>query len=150
MKILIALLILPLLHAQAFAKSCLDEAALLELDQRYETALHHKDLAFLKNVLADDFYWVHNHASVKENRAQLLLRLENSDEQIKTRKSHNLISRRLGNTAVIEGLSSVEIWNDDRKTFRTSRYQVMRTYVALNGECKLLAVQSMKVWSSGE
>jgi hypothetical protein len=54
----------------------------------------------------------------------------------------------LHSTAVVEGLVSVEKWNPDGKTFRTSRYQVMRTYVEAKGECKLLAVQSMKVWSS--
>jgi hypothetical protein len=55
---------------------------------------------------------------------------------------------RLDKTAVLQGLSSVEKWNPDGKTFRTSRYQFMRTYVEHKGECKLLAVQTMKVWSS--
>lgn len=133
--------------ASACADSCLDNKPLFELDQRYETAMQQRDGKFLQQLLADEFYWVHNLASLKEGKAELLARIQN-EVQPKARRSHDLSARRLQNTAVVEGLVSVEKWNADGKTFRTSRYQVTRTYVAVNGECKLLAVQSMKVWSS--
>lgn len=133
----------------ASANLCLDGEKLVEFDQQYENALLRRDLRFLEKLLADDFYWVHNLASAKENKADLLARLKSSEEPVKSRRSHDLTLRKLGSTLVIEGLSSVEKWNADGKTFRTSRYQFMRTYVAIKGECKLLAVQTMKVWSSG-
>jgi hypothetical protein len=132
----------------AFADSCLDREELIKLDQRYESAMQQGDVKFLRELLADEFYWVHNLASLKENKTQLLERVQRPEEQPKSRRSHDLSVRQLKSVAVVEGLSSVEKWNADGKTFRTSRYQIMRTYVAIKGECKLLAVQSMKVWSS--
>lgn len=150
-KILLVSWLLGVGHS-ALADSCLERDNLIKLDQQYETAMRNGDAAFLNNLLADDFYWVHNLASAKENKAQLIERVQR-EEKPKARRSHDLSVRRLENTAVIEGLTSVEKWNSDGKTFRTSRYQIMRTYVAIKNaakksECKLLAVQSMKVWSS--
>jgi hypothetical protein len=132
----------------ALADSCLDSGELIKLDQRYESAMQQGDVEFLRELLAEEFYWVHNLASLKENKTQLLERVQRPEEQPKSRRSHDLSVRQLKDAAVVEGLSSVEKWNADGKTFRTSRYQVMRTYIAIKGECKLLAVQSMKVWSS--
>ena len=132
----------------AFADSCLDSRRLTELDQQYETAMQKGDAKFLQKLLADEFYWVHNLASLKESKTDLISRIQKPEEQPKARRSHDLNVRKLNNTAVVEGFSSVEKWNEDGKTFRTSRYQVMRTYVQVKGECKLLAVQSMKVWTS--
>lgn len=136
-----------LMATPAFAGSCLDKEKLIALDQRYETAVQQADVKFLSGLLADEFYWVHNLASLKENKAQLLARIQ-KEEKPKTRRSHDLSVRILEKTAVVEGLSSVDKWNVDGTTFRTSRYQVTRTYVDVKGECKLLAIQSMKVWSS--
>lgn len=133
--------------APTHASSCLDSDKLIALDQQYETAVQKSDVKFLEQILADNFYWVHNLASLKEDKLQLLARLQ-KEEQPKLRRSHDLTVRKLQNTAIVEGLSSVEKWNSDRKTFRTSRYQIMRTYVNVKGECKLLAIQSMKIWSS--
>jgi hypothetical protein len=131
----------------ACAGSCLDKDKLIALDQRYEKAVQQADVKFLDKLLADEFYWVHNLASLKEGKAQLLARIQ-KEEKPKERRSYDLSVRKLENTAVVEGLSSVDKWNADGKTFRTSRYQVIRTYVDVKGECKLLAIQSMKVWSS--
>lgn len=136
-----------LIAMPAFADSCLQKEKLIALDQQYETAVQQADINFLNGLLAEEFYWVHNLASLKENKTQLLARLQ-KEEKPKARRSHDLTVRTLENTAVVEGLSSVDKWNADGKTFRTARYQVTRTYVDVNGGCKLLAIQSMKVWSS--
>jgi hypothetical protein len=130
------------------AQTCLDNEKLAKLDAQYENALRTGDAKFLDNLLAPEFSWVHNLASLKESKTQLLARLRKPEEQAKERRSHDIVFHRLGNTAVLQGLSSVDKWNPDGKTFRTSRYQFMRTYVEQHGECKLLAVQTMKVWSS--
>lgn len=134
--------------AVAQADTCLSEKKLVALDAQYERALQVGDVQFLDKLLAPEFYWVHNLASMKEKKAELLMRMQKPEEQPKERRSHDITRQRLGNTAVLQGLSSVDKWNADRKTFRTSRYQFMRTYVEHKGECKLLAVQTMKVWSS--
>jgi len=130
------------------AESCLTAEKIARLDGQYETALQLGDVTFLDKLLAPDFMWVHNLASLKESKAQLLVRIPKPEERTKERRSHDITLQRLGNTVVLQGLSSVDKWNPDGKTFRTSRYQFMRTYVEDKGECKLLAVQTMKVWSS--
>lgn len=132
----------------AQADTCLSAEKLVALDAQYEKALQVSDIKFLDKLLAPEFYWVHNLASLKEKKAELLARLQKPEEQPKERRSHDIGQQRLGSTVVLQGLSSVDKWNSDGKTFRTSRYQFMRTYVEHKGECKLLAVQTMKVWSS--
>jgi len=130
------------------AETCLENEKLARLDAQYENALRTGDTKFLDKLLAPEFSWVHNLASLKENKTQLLARLQKPEEPIKERRSHDISFQHLDNTMVLQGLSSVDKWNPDGKTFRTSRYQFMRTYVEQKGECKLLAVQTMKVWSS--
>jgi|SRR6187431_549622 len=130
------------------AETCLENEKLARLDAQYENALRTGDTKFLDKLLAPEFSWVHNLASLKENKTQLLARLQKPEEPIKERRSHDISFLHLDNTMVLQGLSSVDKWNPDGKTFRTSRYQFMRTYVEQKGECKLLAVQTMKVWSS--
>lgn len=132
------------------AAECLEPSRLKALDAQYEEALRVGDIKFLDNLLADDYVWVHNLASDIESKSVLLKRLATEDEIPKSRISHDITSHRLADTVVLEGLSSVDKYNADGETFRTSRYRFMRTYVAQKGQCKLLAVQTMKVWSSGE
>jgi hypothetical protein len=55
--------------------------------------------------------------------------------------------RLLGDTAVLHGVSIVEQWNVDGETFKTNRYQFMRTYVNVDGRCRLLAGQTMNLSS---
>lgn len=132
----------------AHAGTCLDTENLVKLDAEYENAMRKGDVKFLDKLLAPEYQWVHNLASLKETKTQLLERVQKPEEQPKARSSHDVSVLRLDNTAVLHGLSSVEKWNPDGKTYRTSRYQFMRTYVKQGNECKLLAVQTMKVWSS--
>lgn len=130
------------------AETCLTVEKLVLLDAQYEKALQVGNIKFLDKLLAPEFYWVHNLASLEEKKTELLARVQKQEEQLKERRSHDITLQRLDKTAVLQGLSSVDKWNSDGKTFRTSRYQFMRTYVEHKGECKLLAVQTMKVWSS--
>jgi hypothetical protein len=147
-RLLMTACVVSLMGLAAQAKTCLDTEKLVKLDADYENALRTGDVQFLDKLLAPEFQWVHNLASLKETKAQLILRVQKPEEQPKERRSHDISQQRLGSTVVLQGLSSVDKWNSDGKTFRTSRYQFMRTYVEHKGECKLLAVQTMKVWSS--
>lgn len=148
MTLLLGLIMGLMVGAVVRAETCLSAEKLVLLDAQYEKALQVGDLKFLDKLLAPEFYWVHNLASLKEKKTELLARVQKPEEQPKERRSHDITQQRLGNTVVLQGLSSVDKWNSDGKTFRTSRYQFMRTYVEEKGECKLLAVQTMKVWSS--
>lgn len=138
------------LATTAGATSCLDTENIVQLDLQYEHALQVGDVTWLDKLLAPEFYWVHNLASMKENKDQLIARVQKPEQKAHARRSHDVSSHRLGNTVVLQGLSSVDKLNPDGKTLRTYRYQFMRTYVEQNGDCKLLAVQTMKVWSSEE
>lgn len=137
-----------LMSSAVQAETCLDTEKLVKLDAQYEHALQIGNVQFLDKLLAPEFYWVHNLASMQETKAQLLVRITKPEAQAHQRRSHDINAHRLGNTVVLQGLSSVDKLNPDGKTLRTSRYQFMRTYVEQKGECKLLAVQTMKVWSS--
>ena len=131
-----------------FANNCLPVSDLIARDSQYEEATRTGDVAFLEKLLADDFVWVHNLASAVEDRSVIIARAKNPQEIPKARTTSDVHAHILKNTVVLRGLSSVDKWNEDGKTFRTSRYQFMRTYVSVNKGCKLLSVQTMKVWSS--
>ena len=147
MKLLFALpcLALPTL---ALAAPCLPVGELVERDRQYEEALRTGDAAFLRTWLADDYVWVHSLASQVETRAGLLARLAQPASVAKSRTTSDVQAHVLGDTVVLRGLSSVDQFNADGKTWRTNRYQFMRTYVNVDGACRLLANQTMKVWSS--
>ncbi len=146
MKALLVLAAALPLHA--YAAPCLPIADLIEHDRRYEEALRVGDVPFLQAALADDYVWVHTLASQIEGKAAVLARLPKQASVAKSRTTAEVQGHALGDTVVLRGLSTVEQWNADGKTFRSNRYQFMRTYVSENGQCRLLAVQTMKVWSS--
>lgn len=125
---------------------CLDNNALQELDLRYEEALRVGDTAFLRQLLADEYTWVHNLAVDKEPKTRLIDRLVKPVEVPKSRRSAEVTIHKLENTAVLSGVSLVEKWNIDGQSWRTLHYQFMRTYVkTTGGECRLLSSQTMKI-----
>jgi ketosteroid isomerase-like protein len=136
------------LPLQSFAAPCLPVPDLIQRDQQYEEALRVGDVAFLQAWLADDFVWVHNLASQVETRAVVLARSEHPAVVHKSRTTSDVHGHVLGDTVVLRGLNTVEQWNADGKTWKSNRYQFMRTYVNVGGACKLLSTQTMKVWSS--
>ncbi|MGV7207616.1 nuclear transport factor 2 family protein [Oxalobacteraceae bacterium A2-2] len=133
----------------AMAAPCLPTPELIALDTQYEDATRRGDAAFLDQLLAEDFVWVHTLASAIEDKSVILARARKpAGEPPKSRTTSGVRAHILGDTVVLRGLSTVEQWNADGKTWRSNRYQFMRTYVNDNGRCKLLALQTMKVWSS--
>lgn len=136
------------LSLNALAAPCLPTADLIERDRQYEEALRVGDVAFLDQWLADDYVWVHNLASQTENKATVLARSKRPAVVHKSRTTSDVKAHVDGGTVVLRGLSTVEQWNADGKTWRANRYHFMRTYVTVAGQCKLLSVQTMKVWSS--
>jgi ketosteroid isomerase-like protein len=128
--------------------SCLPVADLIARDSQYEEATRVGDAAFLENHLADDFVWVHNLVSSIDDKAAVLARAKKPASIPKARTTSGMQAQVLGDTVVLRGQSTVDAWNADGKTWRSNRYQFMRTYVNTPAGCKLLAVQTMKVWSS--
>lgn len=136
------------LPLQSFAAPCLPVPDLIQRDQQYEEALRVGDVAFLQAWLAEDYVWVHSLASQIETKAMVLARSEHPAVVHKSRSTSEVHGHVLGDTVVLRGLNTVEQWNADGKTWRSNRYQFIRTYVNVGGACKLLANQTMKVWSS--
>ena len=136
-------------RVNVMAAPCLPTPELIQLDSRYEEATRSGDAAFLDTLLADGFVWVHTLASAIEDKAVILARARKPGEQPpKARTTSDVHAHVQGDTVVLRGLSTVDQWNADGKTWRSNRYQFMRTYVNDNGRCKLLSLQTMKVWSS--
>ena len=147
-QLLLLLAALPLSMQGAQAAPCLPVADLIARDARYEEAMRVGDAAFLENLLADDFVWVHNLVSSIDDKAAMVARAKKPAGNHKSRSTSGVQAQVLGDTVVLRGQSTVEAWNADGKTWRSNRYQFMRTYVNTAAGCKLLAVQTMKVWSS--
>jgi hypothetical protein len=138
-------ILLSLCSAATSAQTCLPVVDLIARDSKYEEALRVGDVAFLDNLLADEFVWVHNLASAVEDKATILARSKAPTEIPKARTTSEVRARVLENTVVLHGLSHVEKWNTNGKTTRSLRYQFMRTYVSTAKGCKLLSVQTMKL-----
>lgn len=126
---------------------CLDSKNLKALDYRYEQALRVGDREFLEELLAEDFVWIHNHAVQQETRRQLLERLGGDYQPLKAREQSDVQVRRLGQAAVIHGFTTVEQFTADDSR-RANRYHFLRTYIATDQGCRLLAGQTMKTWST--
>lgn len=141
-KILFALIgALPLV---ALAAPCLPAPALIERDAQYEEALRVGNVQFLQSLLADEYVWVHSLGSQIESRGSLLARMA-KPVVFKARGTSDVHVHVQGDTSVVRGVSTTEQWNADGTTWRTNRYQFMRTYVNVGGECKLLSVQTMNL-----
>jgi hypothetical protein len=89
---------------------------------------------------------VHTLGSELETKPVLLARMARPT-RFKSRTTDGVQARALGDTVVVHGVSIVEQWHADGTTFKTNRYQFMRTYVNVEGHCRLLAGQTMNLSS---
>ncbi|WP_338760396.1 nuclear transport factor 2 family protein [Massilia sp. METH4] len=126
--------------------ACLPHEVLVDRDRQYEAALATGNVAFLRDALADDYVWVHTLGSEIETKPVLLARMARPT-RFKSRTTGDVQARTLGDTTVLHGVSIVEQWNADGTTFKTNRYQFMRTWVDVAGQCRLLGVQTMNLSS---
>ncbi|WP_332913009.1 nuclear transport factor 2 family protein [Algoriphagus boritolerans] len=98
---------------------------------------------FLEDLLADEFVWVHNHASLIDGKEQALARAN----RIKAGQADNTRNRTskdrqvviLGTTGVVSGYTVV-----DRGPSPTT-YHFMRTYALVDGKWKLLGNHTMAI-----
>ena len=142
MKFLPLLLPLLLLRFSSLAQSSQEQ--LVELDKGWERALLNSEVEFLENVLAEDFLWVHNHASQIDGKEEALnraKRIQAGQQQDDTRnrspRDHQVVI--LGQTAVVSGFTVV-----DRGPQPTT-YHFMRTYALVDGKWKLIANHTMAI-----
>jgi ketosteroid isomerase-like protein len=141
MKHLILAVFLFSFHFVTFSQS--QEAQLLQMDQGWEKALLGSDVAFLENILADEFVWVHNHASLIDGKEQAIARAKRiqagqaNDTRNRTSSDQQVVI--LGSTGVVSGFTVV-----DRGPSPVT-YHFMRTYTLIDGQWKLLGNHTMAI-----
>ncbi len=141
-KTIVTSFILCLLTWAAVAQTQ-DHQKLLDLDLGWEKALLESDVGFLDNLLADDFIWVHNHASLIDGKEAVVSRAkrirEGQVDNTKGRVSRDQTVLILGNTGVVSGFTIV-----DRGPSPVT-YHFMRTYAKVDGKYLLLANHTMAI-----
>lgn len=120
-----------------------DHQNLLELDRDWEKALLESNMGFLENLLAEDFIWVHNHASLIDGKEAVIARAkriqDGESDNTKGRVSRDQTVVILGKTGVVSGFTVV-----DRGPSPVT-YHFMRTYSKVKGKYVLLANHTMAV-----
>lgn len=120
-----------------------EQQKLLELDLGWENALLKSEVAFLENLLADDFIWVHNHAGQIDGKEAAISKAKRIQagqaDDTRGRVSRDQKVVILGNTGVVSGYTVV-----DRGPSPVT-YHFMRTYAWVDGKFKLLANHTMAI-----
>ena len=141
MKFLPLLLTLLIISVSSFAQT--PQEQLVALDKGWEMALLNTDVKFLDTLLAEEFVWVHNHASQIDGKAEALNRAkkiragQQDDTRDRSPRDHQVVI--LEQTAVVTGFTVV-----DRGPQPTT-YHFMRTYALVAGKWKLIANHTMAI-----
>jgi ketosteroid isomerase-like protein len=141
MKLLPLLVTLLLIAFSAMGQTT--EERLLELDRSWEKALLNSEVAILEELLAEEFIWVHNHASLIDGKAETLSRAkriragQQDDTRNRSPREHQVVL--LGQTAVVTGFTLVD------RGPQPTNYHFMRTYSLVEGKWKLLANHTMAI-----
>ncbi len=126
---------------------CMTAESIKALDIQWEENNLNPDPDFFKNILAEDFIWVHNHASMIDTKETVVKRAENqvakgtSGTQSRTQSDVKVAIT--GNTAIVTGFTIV-----DRSPTPT-KYHFMRTYVEMEGKCLLVGNHTMAIPEEG-
>lgn len=122
---------------------CMTAESIQALDAQWEANNLNPDPGFFRNVLAEDFIWVHNHASMIDTKEAVVKRAETQSARgtsdTRSRVQSEVRVAITGNTAIVTGFTVV-----DRGPTPT-RYHFMRTYVEMEGKCLLVGNHTMAV-----
>jgi ketosteroid isomerase-like protein len=141
MKPLLLLLLSFLFAYSSLAQTTQEQ--LVELDKGWEKALLNSEVAILEELLAEEFIWVHNHASQIDGKEEALSRakriLAGQQDDTRNRNPRDQKVVLLGQTAVVSGFTLVD------RGPQPTNYHFMRTYALVEGKWKLLANHTMAI-----
>jgi len=130
-------------YFSASAQSCMTETNIKALDAQWEDKNLNPDPEFFKNILAPNFIWVHDHASMFDTKDAVVKRAEKQvaegTHDTRSRIQSEVNVAITGNAAIVTGFTIV-----DRGPTPT-RYHFMRTYVEIDGKCLLTGNHTMAI-----
>lgn len=113
------------------------------LDASWEKAQLELDYDFIDSLLAEDYIWVHNHANTIDDKEAVLERIKRyiatNNTETKSRTSKDVKVIISDKTAIVGGITII-----DRGPSPVT-YHFMRTYVEIDGSCKLIANHTMAI-----
>lgn len=140
----VLILLFVITYYSAFAQqNCMTEENIKALDAQWEENNIQPDPEFLKIVLAENFVWVHNHASMVDTKSTVLKKAESMVEKGTTDTRSRIQSEVkvaiTGNTAIITGFTVKDSGP------KPTTYHFMRTYVEVDGNCLLIGNHTMAI-----
>jgi ketosteroid isomerase-like protein len=119
-----------------------DQEILVQLERDWDEAFHHKDVAFIENVLADEFVATYGDGS-RGDRARELALAAAFDQQIDSSMLDEFIVKIYGDTAVVWFTQHLVGPSQGRPLALTFRY--VDVFVLRAGRWQCVATQSTKV-----
>jgi ketosteroid isomerase-like protein len=119
-----------------------DQEILIQLERDWDEAFHHKDVAFIENVLADEFVATYGDGS-RGDRARELTLAAAFDQQIDSSTVDEFIVKIYGDTAVVWFTQHLVGPSQGRPLALTFRY--VDVFVLRAGRWQCVATQSTKV-----
>ncbi|SFB43013.1 nuclear transport factor 2 family protein [Algoriphagus aquimarinus] len=125
------------------AQTCLTEASIKALDAQWEEKNLNPEPEFFKNILSDNFTWIHNHVSSVDNKESVVKRAErqvaNDGSNTRSRIQSEVKVAITGKTAIVTGYTIVD------RGPTPIKYHFMRTYVEVDGKCLLVGNHTMAI-----
>jgi ketosteroid isomerase-like protein len=119
-----------------------DQDILMQLERDWDEAFHRKDVAFIENILADEFVVTYDDGSRADKSKELRLAAE-FDQQIDSSVLDEFIVKEYGDTAVVWFTQHLVGPSKGRSLALTLRYVDM--FVMRGGRWQCVASQSTKV-----
>jgi ketosteroid isomerase-like protein len=128
--------------APASGKKMSTDAALRDMENRWENAIGKHDAATVETMVADDFVGVSSKPGAKvQNRRAMLANMKGDKDTYTSTKNERLDVRIFGNSAVVVGTAREKGTGKDGKAFDRS-YRFTDTWVERAGKWQCVASQA--------
>ena len=139
---LLALIWTVTVPASAFQRVPSDQQVLIQLERDWDEAFHHKDVAFIASVLADEFRVTYGDGTQGDKARELMLAAE-FNQQIDSSTMDEFTVKIYGDTAVVWFSEHLVGPSKGRQLAITLKF--MDVFVMRDGRWQCVASQSTKV-----